>query len=306
MELTVSCLGSVYFATVASELRSSLDSLLAGTHLPDEIVVVVDGPVGSDLDLLLRSYCALGVVKIVRLSSNQGLAAALNAGLAVCVGEIVCRFDTDDINLPSRILETKQAFASDPLLDIVGSSVYEFVEDAKYSVTLSLKSVALRHSSIVKNMDYANPLNHPSVAFKRSSIADIGGYIHMKFFEDYYLWLRARKARLRFGNISIPLVFMRRSGSLSRRSGLGYARCELKFLFSCTSKRLLNPLLIPLFLLRCLSRLLPSSFQRFQSLLPWRCPVSIDDAPQLLQWLAYEKPECIRQAVGHAYWTDWS
>jgi glycosyltransferase involved in cell wall biosynthesis len=306
MALFVSCLASVYHSTVASEFRSSLDSLLAGISLPDEVVVVVDGPISDPLDQLLRSYCNLGFVKVVRRRLNQGLAIALNAGLEVCTGQIVCRFDTDDINHLSRIFEVKRAFEADPALDIVGSSIYEFHEMNHRLIALSIKGVPEKHSAIVKKMDYANPFNHPSIAFKRSSILAIGGYSHMPSFEDYYLWLSARKAGLRFGNICRPLVYMRSSGLLARRSGFGYARSEAQFYSCCLVNHLVNPLFVPVFVVRCLSRLLPACLQYFQASLPWRDRAAIGDCPQLWYWLAAEKSTQCLPAVGEPYWTEWA
>lgn len=301
--ISLSCLGSVYKQTLVSQCRTAIDSLLAGDCLPNEIVVVVDGPISAGLDSLLSSYCRAGYVKIVRLSSNQGLAIALNAGLAICSSEIVCRFDTDDINLPSRLSLIRKAFEADPALDVLGSSIYEFREEPD-SVSVRLKKAAPEHAVIMRLLDYVNPLNHPSVAFRRSSICSLGGYKHLRFFEDYFLWLIARRAGLRFGNLEVPLVCMRRAGVLSRRSGLQYALDEARFCYFSVKNGLIRPFSVFAFVFRCISRLMPGFLQQFQSYLPWRFASSPDACPLLLHWLAFEANDALTPHVGFPYWSS--
>ena len=301
--ISVSCLGSVYKNTLASQCRTAIDSLLAGDCLPSEIVVVVDGPIAADLDSLLFSYSRAGYVTLVRLSTNQGLARALNAGLAICSSEIICRFDTDDINLPSRLSSICTAFEADPTLDILGSSIFEFTEEPS-SISVRLKKAAAGHAVIIKRLNYVNPLNHPSVAFRRSSICSIGGYRHMRFFEDYFLWLIARRGGLRFGNLAAPLVCMRRAGLLMRRSGLQYALDEARFCCFSIKNGLISPFSVFAFALRCISRLMPGFLQQFQSYLPWRASSSSDACPELLQWLAFEANAGLASEVGYPYWSS--
>lgn len=301
--ISVSCLGAVYKQTLVSQCRTAIDSLLAGDCLPSEIVVVVDGPIAAGLDSLLSSYSRAGYVRLVRLSANQGLARALNAGLAICSSEIVCRFDTDDINLPSRISSIRKAFEADSALDILGSSIFEFAE-APNGISVRLKKSATEHNIIINRMNYVNPLNHPSVAFRKSSICSIGGYRHMRFFEDYCLWLIARRVGLRFGNLADPLVCMRRTGLLVRRSGFQYAQDEARFCYFSVKNGLISPFSVFPFALRCMSRLMPGFLQQFQSYLPWRFPSSSEACPELLKWLAFEANAELASEVGYPYWSS--
>ncbi len=287
--ISITCLGSVYRATVVSQFCSSVDSLLAGGSRPDEIVIVIDGPIPSDLDCVIQSYSKSGLIKSVRLPVNQGLGISLAAGMSICSSNVICRFDTDDINSSQRIQCVRDAFEADSALDIFGSALIEFSANADGLIATNLKKVPLNHSDIIRKMPFINPMNHPSVAFRKSSIQAIGGYQHMPLFEDYFLWLVAKAMGLRFRNVEAPLVFMRRDNLLTRRSGLKYALLEVRFYFSCLSNSLISPLFFPLFALRCTSRLLPSFLQSFQSCLPWRHRFSPRDCPELLFWLSREK-----------------
>ena len=287
--VSVSCLCSVYIRTVASQFHSSIDSLLAGSLHPDEIIVVVDGPISSELDRVISSYSDLGEITVVRLPANQGLAHALNAGLRVCACELVCRFDTDDINLSTRLEEICVAFKSEPTLDIIGSSIYEFTEYRGRLQSFRLKRAVEGHDSIARTLDFLNPINHPSVAFRRNSIVSIGGYIHMPYFEDYYLWLIARRHGLRFANITKPLVCMRATELLARRTGIKYLLYEADFCISAFRNKLIRPQLLPYFLLRLAMRLFPRLLDGCRSICQSLSSNKAEECPELTKWLALEK-----------------
>jgi hypothetical protein len=184
---------------------------------------------------------------------------------------------------------TRRVFDSEPYLDILGSYVFEFSSSHGHVTALAIKKVPLSHSQISLAINYKNPLNHPSVAFRRLKILSIGGYRHRRFFEDYQLWLVARSAGLKFANLPVPLVFMRRDAALSRRSGFSYAYCELLFFLYLVRRRLVSFVWTPVFVARIISRLLPSSLQRFQDILPWRTRLCSKDQPELISWISSEQ-----------------
>ena len=78
-----------------------------------------------------------------------------------------------------------------------------------------------------------NPINHPSVMFKRARIIEVGGYLDMPFFEDYYLWIRCIVAGFKFHNVQRNLVFMRGGQAQLQGAGLSYAKYEYMFLARC-------------------------------------------------------------------------
>lgn len=284
---TISCLGSVYSATSVTQLKTSIDSLLFGIRQPSQIVLAIDGPISSQLSKLIESYSNRHFVDTISLESNQGLFAALNQALDICSSEIICRFDTDDINAADRLLRIEQAFLEDESIDIIGSYVLEFTNIKAGGIKYATKLVPTDHRSITRLMSFVNPLNHPAVAFRKSAILSLGRYPALPCFEDYALWLKARKSGLRFSNIPLPLVYMRRADTLSRRSGYSYAICEAHFYLWALKRSLLSRRCLPVYLFRIMLRLLPYPLQGFQSHLPWR--KSLFSSPSdLVQWLSAE------------------
>lgn len=271
VKLSCSCLGSVYSRSSCIEVKQAIDSLLFGTLRPDEIIVVIDGPIPEDLDALLGEYVRLQTVRTLRSVRNRGLGMALRLGLDACSHDIVCRFDTDDINFACRLETLVGLFGlPGPRVDIVTSSLLEFRQSDSRFVEGRIKHALGPHRFLSDGLLVRNTIHHPAVAFRRSSVMSVGSYEDVPLFEDYFLWLKARKAGLRFVGIDQPLVCMRRASVISRRSGLRYCLAEFLFVRMCLRIRVLPFYALPLMAVRMLSRLLPSSLQVLQDFLPWR------------------------------------
>ena len=64
--------------------KTAVDSILEQTLKPDEVVLVVDGPVPQELDGVIRSYENVEGFKTVRLEVNRGHGDARRIGLENC------------------------------------------------------------------------------------------------------------------------------------------------------------------------------------------------------------------------------
>ena len=134
----------------------------------------------------------------------------------------------------------------------------------------NIKYSPLDDSLIKSTLDYRNAVNHPTAVFKRKSIEKLGNYENIRFFEDYHLWLKARKNDLIFANSPTPLVLMKRVSHSERRQGIEYAKYEFKFFQKSIQQKLLNPRSLVIFLIRILYRLIPRRYQFIYYLMPWR------------------------------------
>ncbi len=147
---TVSVLMSTYASESDAHLRTSLQSLFEQSVPPDQIVLVLDGPVPAAQEKVIAEFANDRRVRdftILRLPKNVGLAAALNAGLSSCAGEWTMRMDSDDVCLPDR-LRLQLAYAmSHPEIDIVSSWSEEFSPGHNSQIKVS----PIRHEHIVAN-----------------------------------------------------------------------------------------------------------------------------------------------------------
>src|SRR5271156_3557958 len=94
------------------EVKRLLESLLAQTYKTFE-VIVVDQNEDDRLASLLQDYCERLTIKHVR-SSNLGHSAGSNAGLRICVGDIVGFPDDDCWYAPDLLQRFVDMFEAHP------------------------------------------------------------------------------------------------------------------------------------------------------------------------------------------------
>ncbi len=193
---------------------------------PDEVVVVVDGPVGERLLAVIEGLGATTVSKVVlvHLPENRGLARALDVGLEHCAHEIVARADADDVNLPGRFAAQVPLVRSG--VELLGSAIVEFTEnEAEWGV---VRSPPIDAERILTYARFHDPFNHPSVVYRKSSVRAAGGYRDLDLLEDYWLFARMIANGAVVGNVAEPLVLYRiGAGSYARRGGMRLLRSEL-------------------------------------------------------------------------------
>lgn len=229
--MNFSVLMSLYFKENTDCLCASLVSIFKQTQIPNEVILVEDGPLTDELYSVLNEYeRKYTQLKRIKLSQNGGLGKALNAGLKHCSNDLVARMDTDDIALPDRFEKQIKFMSEHPEVDISSGWLIEF--NGTIDNRLSLKKVPESHKEISEYLKYRNPLNHPAVIFKKSAVEKAGGYQHFPLFEDWYLWARMMKSGAIFANIQEPLVYFRTSPEMyKRRGGVEYAKNSAKFQF---------------------------------------------------------------------------
>jgi glycosyltransferase involved in cell wall biosynthesis len=229
--MSVSVLMSTYIKENPDWLDASLRSIYDDqTQKPDEIVLVLDGPLTPELQAVINRWktALKDVLTIVANMRNQGLALSLNDGLKVAKGDIIVRMDSDDIAFPERIEKQVEFMELHKDIDVVGAWITEFIGTPDN--VRSIRKVPETSDEIYEFGKCRNPLNHPSVAFRRERIVEHGGYTHFLLFEDYCLWAQLLTKGYRFYNIQESLLWFRTSADMfSRRGGWHYAFTELKF-----------------------------------------------------------------------------
>ena len=191
---------SIYQKEQPKCLKQSLDSIFNQTIFPSEVVLVKDGPLTCELDILIEEYLQkYPILKIISLSTNQGLGCALNEGLKYCSNNLIVRMDTDDIAMPIRAEEQLNVFEKYPDVDVVGAWVNEFIDDI--SNIISVRKLPEWHDEIFAICSKRNPMNHPVVMFKKVCSCGSWWISAFSFLEDYYLWIRMLLSGAKFYNI---------------------------------------------------------------------------------------------------------
>lgn len=227
---TVSVLMTTYAKEKAAYLAQSLESIFGQTRPPEQMVLVIDGPVGDDQLAVIEGFRCDPRVKrfdVLQLAKQGGLAEALNAGIPHCTGDFIARMDSDDISVPERLELQLAEFERDPSLAAVGSWSEEFQEDGKRVI----KICPVKHDMIVGALRWRNVLVHPSMTFRAEALRNVGGYsARFGKMEDYDLFVRLAQSGARFRCVPKVLVHARWGIDLcERRGGLDYLVHEIKF-----------------------------------------------------------------------------
>lgn len=218
----------------------SFKSILNQSLPPTEIVLVIDGFIGPDLEKVICNYQNLysASIKICRKEINSGLGNALEYGLQYCSYELVARMDTDDVAEYERFQKQINFYNKHPETSVLGGWMMEFQKTP--GDIISKKTVPIENDKIKSYAKMRNPLNHPTVMFKKSDIIKAGSYKEINLFEDYYLWLRVLKNGGIISNVDDILLYFRTgNGLIERRHGYQYMLKEFKFFTRCFKEDLI-------------------------------------------------------------------
>ena len=199
------------------------------TVKPNEIVLVVDGPISMELESLIDNYSTKysEIFTIIKLEKNQGLGNALRVAVVKAKYDWVARMDSDDIAAPDRFEKQKSFLQANLDVDIVGGQITEFI-DVESNI-VGLRNVPLLSADINVYIKARCPFNHMTVMFRKDKILAVGNYIDWHYNEDYFLWIRMFLAGCQFANLPETLVNVRVGKEMyQRRGGWKYFLSEAK------------------------------------------------------------------------------
>ncbi|HEY7726806.1 MAG TPA: glycosyltransferase [Anaeromyxobacteraceae bacterium] len=212
----------------AATVRAAAVSILRQT-LRDLCLVAVDDGSGDETAAVLSRLAERDRRLLLVAGAGEGIARALNRGLARCDAAVVARMDADDVAWPRRLERQAEALAARPDLAAVGSRVRLFpraaVRDGMRRYAAWLNALAAPEE-VARDLLVEAPLVHPAAALRRRALERAGGWRDGDFPEDYDLWLRLAADGGRLANVPETLLDWRDSpGRLTRRDPR-YARAR--------------------------------------------------------------------------------
>ncbi len=230
-ESKYSVLMSVYYKEKPEWLQYALESIINQTIMPNEIVLVEDGNLTSDLYNVIDKFNLKypNLFNIIKLKKNVGLGLALREGILKCKNELIARMDSDDYSTPDRCEKLLSIFDKDETYECVGSLEAEF--EHTINDVVSVHKVPESSEEIERFMRRRCALLHPTVMFKRSSVIKAGNYRSVILYEDYDLFMRmVCENHCKCYNIQESLYYIRvNSDFYKRRGGIKYMKTVLKF-----------------------------------------------------------------------------
>ena len=260
--LKFSVIISIYKSDVPDLVRVALDSLMQQTLLPNEIVIVGDGPVPAELEQVVSSFkCQVSkirttpnpsfakggdlvpedgkesletrnqkpetIVTYLPQEKNGGLGEAMRIAAEAAKYDYLARMDSDDICLPDRFEKQMKCFEEDPELSLVGGMITEF--DGEPENIIAKRILPLEDAEIKRMMRGRCAVNHVTVIFKKADLMKSGNYQPFWKQEDHYLWARMMEHGCKFRNIPDVVVNVR-SGKdqIARRGGLRFYKSVVR------------------------------------------------------------------------------
>lgn len=224
-----SVLMSVYHRDRAEWFEEAVKSMVYQTLPPREIVLVEDGSLTDELyDAVKRCLARYsGLIRVLSLERNQGLAAAMRYGIQECRCEWIARMDADDLSEPARCEEELRMALAEGA-DIVGCDCEEFFETIQEPASKRLFPAT--HDELVRFSRRRTPFCHPAVMMKRSAVLKVGNYKNVYLHEDYDLFVRILAAGYRSCSVRKILYHVRIGREFyGRRGGVRYVGALLKY-----------------------------------------------------------------------------
>jgi len=191
-------------------VAEAIESVLAQTVPPHEIIAVDDGSTDDTRDVLAKYGDRVKVVT----QQNQGVAAARNHAARVSSGDWIAYLDADDVWHPRKLELQAEAIRQRPDVGLLGTRAGD-VHGVGTSVEREPRLAPLEWTELaVKNHFTAS-----SVMVRRELLELVGGFdTELHGPEDYDLWLRVTEMT-RSALLDTELVGYREvPGSLGRRA----------------------------------------------------------------------------------------
>lgn len=207
-----------------SSIRGLLDSLVAQTLPPDEIVVV-DGGSTDDTLAILREYSGRLPLRLIEFPGS-GISAGRNRAIAEARGEVIASTDAGVVLVPEWLEALTAPLRDDASVQVVGGF---FEADARSVFEAALGATTL---PLVEEVNPHRFLpSSRSVAYRKSVWQVVGGYPEwLDYCEDLVFDLRLKRAVQEWSFAPAAIAHFRPRASLGAffRQYYRYARGDGK------------------------------------------------------------------------------
>jgi len=198
-------------------VTEALDSVIAQTYQPIELIVIDDGSTDGSTKVIKQWIALHPETMLVLNGTNIGYCKTFNKAAALAKGKYLIDLAADDIVLPNRVEVGVKALESTPQAGVTFSDA-EHIDEA--GIKISLHSDRFPHHTIPSGNIYAELIARfficsPTMMFSRTMFNELGGYDETLMYEDFDFWIRSSR-KYHYTYTSEVLVKKRKvTGSLS-------------------------------------------------------------------------------------------
>ena len=145
---SVSVIMPVYKGTEINHAKEALQSIENQTVTPDELIIIVDGPVKHNLlkeVFFFKKHSQIDT-KILMYPINKGVGFARDTGIRKAKNDYIALMDSDDISHPKRLEKQLAVIANG--YDVVGAWIAEYDDNLK--VLNGIRRVPTNNAAIRK------------------------------------------------------------------------------------------------------------------------------------------------------------
>ncbi|EOY5686656.1 glycosyltransferase [Vibrio cholerae] len=216
MSSLVSVIFTVYYKTDWGLFDKSLNSIFVQRDKINDIIIVCDGYVSSELYEVVSKYKDYVIIKIISYDVNRGPGYARDFGIRKSDSKYVAIMDSDDISKHDRIETQLEYMESNESISVCGGLIEEIYNDGNVKVrNVPVDDCEIRH--VIKTK---SPINNVTAFIRKDDYIKVGGYPYTRSSEDYCLWGRFIANNKKLHNINKVMVTVTfDSDAIYRRSG---------------------------------------------------------------------------------------
>lgn len=196
-------------------ISDAINSVLAQTRPPDEIIVVDDGSTDDTAETVSKFGDR---VKYIH-QNNAGVCDARNRGVRESIGELIAFLDADDTWEPTKLEKQAAKFRGDPAIGLVHSGMREFDSETGETIRMHLdggedgvaESLLLWDGPVIVGPG-------GTIMVSRKAFDDVSGFdTRMKVGEDWDFCYRVAR-KFKVGFVMEALVNYRNHGAAAHRN----------------------------------------------------------------------------------------
>lgn len=207
-------------------LAESVNSVLAQTYRPIEVIIVDDGSTDNTSEVG-KDFAGAYPGKVIYIrQANQGVASARNAGIKKAKGEFIQFLDSDDLLMPEKFTRQVTGLLSNPDCGISYCYTREYrPEDGRKDIPT--RRTGETFFSMFPEILFGRFWGTPTPLYRRTVIEAIGFFRNLSIYEDWEYECRAAAIGVKLQHCKEFLADIRLHGQ-GRLSKNGLSLLKLK------------------------------------------------------------------------------